>query len=56
MNYLGFDDTYSGIRIKYRSSWNVLKQLGNILSNNITVDFYVPGLKDYVAIQKMRTL
>src|SRR4030095_12976289 len=37
INYLVFDDTSSGIRIKYPSNWNVLERLGNISGNNILV-------------------
>ena len=44
MNYLVFDDTSSGIRIKYPSNWNVLERLGNISGNNILVDFYHTGI------------
>jgi hypothetical protein len=44
INYLVFDDTSSGVRIKYPSTWNVLEQLGNISGNNILVDFYHTGI------------
>lgn len=44
INYLVFDDSSSGIRIKYPSNWNVLERLGNISGNNILVDFYYPGI------------
>jgi hypothetical protein len=44
INYLVYDDTSSGVRIKYPSNWNVLEQLGNISGNNILVDFYHTGI------------
>lgn len=44
INYIIFEDTSSGVRIKYPSNWNVLEQLGNISGNNILVDFYHPGI------------
>lgn len=44
INYLVFDDTSSGVRIKYPSNWNVLERLGNISGNNILVDFYHTGI------------
>jgi hypothetical protein len=43
-NYLVFDDSSSGIRIKYPSNWSVLERLGNISVNNILVDFYHTGI------------
>lgn len=44
INYIIFEDTSSGVRIKYPSNWNVLEQLGNISGNNILVDFYHTGI------------
>lgn len=44
INYSVFDDTSSGVRVKYTSNRNILEQLGNVSGNIILVDFYHIGI------------